>query len=84
MSFLTENAPRTPRRREFEGFEAPMSNRKARELLGFREMHNWRKYALGRDQSPAEAPLPSLRGECATFGSRNRGSLSLRPSQRLP
>jgi hypothetical protein len=56
MSFLTENAPRTPRRRELEGFEAPMSSRKARELLGFREMHNWRKYALGRDQSPAEAP----------------------------
>ena len=55
MSFLTENAPRTPRRRQLEGFEAPMSNRKARELLGFRELHNWRKCALGRDRSPAEA-----------------------------
>ena len=43
MSFLTENAPRTPRRHEFEGFEAPMSNRKARELLGFREMHKLAK-----------------------------------------
>jgi UDP-glucose 4-epimerase len=30
--------------RELEGFEAPMSNRKAREVLGFREQHNWRKY----------------------------------------
>ncbi len=24
--------------------EAPLSNRKAREVLGFREAHNWRKY----------------------------------------
>ena len=25
-------------------FEAPLSNRKIREVLGFREEHNWRKY----------------------------------------
>ena len=25
-------------------FEAPLSNRKAREVLGFKEAHNWRKY----------------------------------------
>jgi hypothetical protein len=29
---------------------------KARDFLGFREMGNWRKYALGRDQSPPEVP----------------------------
>jgi nucleoside-diphosphate-sugar epimerase len=44
-SFLARHAPHTPMTRELEGFEAPMSNRKARELLGFRELHNWRKYA---------------------------------------
>ncbi len=31
--------------REMGGFEAPLSNRKAREHLGFREEHNWRKHA---------------------------------------
>jgi UDP-glucose 4-epimerase len=25
-------------------FEAPLSNRKAREVLGFKEAHNWRQY----------------------------------------
>ena len=25
-----------------QGFEAPLSNRKAREVLGFKEQHNWR------------------------------------------
>jgi hypothetical protein len=32
-----------------------MSNRKARELLGFREEHNWRKYVPG-----APGRLPRL------------------------
>jgi nucleoside-diphosphate-sugar epimerase len=35
-SFLTKHAPQTAMARELEGFEAPMSNRKPRELLGFR------------------------------------------------
>jgi UDP-glucose 4-epimerase len=47
ISFLTKHAPHTPRTRELGSFEAPMSNRKARELLGFREEHNWRKYVPG-------------------------------------
>jgi UDP-glucose 4-epimerase len=33
-----------PITRPLEGFEAPLSNRKAREVLGFKEAHNWRKY----------------------------------------
>jgi nucleoside-diphosphate-sugar epimerase len=37
-------APNSPFKRPLEGFEAPLSNRKARELLGFRERHDWRKY----------------------------------------
>jgi nucleoside-diphosphate-sugar epimerase len=50
MLFLARHAPLTPMARELEGSEAPMSNRKARELLGFREQHNWRKYAPGFDR----------------------------------
>jgi UDP-glucose 4-epimerase len=37
-------APNSPITREMGKFEAPLSNRKAREVLGFRETHNWRKY----------------------------------------
>ena len=33
-----------PITRELGEFEAPLSNRKAREVLGFKEAHNWRKY----------------------------------------
>lgn len=44
-SFLKKVCPNTPHRRPLIGNEAPLSNRKAREVLGFREEHNWRKYA---------------------------------------
>jgi UDP-glucose 4-epimerase len=37
-------APSTPVTREMGAFEAPLSNRKAREVLGFKEAHDWRKY----------------------------------------
>ncbi|WP_416795753.1 NAD-dependent epimerase/dehydratase family protein [Ciceribacter azotifigens] len=42
--FLKRWAPGTPHSRKIEGFEAPISNRKIREVLGFREEHDWRKY----------------------------------------
>lgn len=42
--FLSRWCPRTPIRRPLIGQEAPLSNRKAREILGFVEDHNWRKY----------------------------------------
>jgi UDP-glucose 4-epimerase len=42
--FLREFAPNTPVSRPLEGFEAPLSNRKIRDILGFKEEHNWRKY----------------------------------------
>jgi nucleoside-diphosphate-sugar epimerase len=45
MAFLAKRAPHTPITRELIGFEAPMSNRKAREILGFKEEHNWRRDA---------------------------------------
>lgn len=42
--FLAEFSPNTPVSREMDEWEAPMSNRKARELLGFKENHDWRNY----------------------------------------
>lgn len=48
--FLAKHAPNTPITREMGEFEAPLSNRKAREVLGFKEAHNWRKY-VSRSQS---------------------------------
>jgi UDP-glucose 4-epimerase len=36
--------PNVPITRELGEYEAPLSNRKAREVLGFVEAHNWRKY----------------------------------------
>jgi UDP-glucose 4-epimerase len=47
MEFLEKYAPGTPVTRKIPGFEAPLSNRKAREVLGFREEHDWRKYVKG-------------------------------------
>lgn len=42
--FLEKYCPAVPIRRELGEFEAPLSNRKTREVLGFREEHDWRKY----------------------------------------
>jgi UDP-glucose 4-epimerase len=40
--FLARWCPGVPVTRKLEGDEAPLSNRKAREVLGFREQHPWR------------------------------------------
>ena len=42
--FLARWAPGTPITRPLEEREAPISNRKIREVLGFKEAHNWRRY----------------------------------------
>ena len=42
--FLAKYAPGTPVTRAMGPREAPLSNAKAREVLGFREAHDWRKY----------------------------------------
>ncbi|MGH6860443.1 MAG: NAD-dependent epimerase/dehydratase family protein [Phyllobacterium sp.] len=42
--FLAKYCSAVPIRRELGEFEAPLSNRKAREVLGFKEEHDWRKY----------------------------------------
>ncbi|MCF1472016.1 NAD(P)-dependent oxidoreductase [Agrobacterium vitis] len=42
--FLAKYCPDTPVLREMGENEAPISNRKAREMLGFKEEHPWRKY----------------------------------------
>jgi nucleoside-diphosphate-sugar epimerase len=43
-AFLKRWCPNIPLRRPLNGQEAPLSNRKIREVLGFAEEHNWRKY----------------------------------------
>lgn len=43
-AFLKRHAPGTPIKRDMEAFEAPISNRKIREVLGFKEAHDWRQY----------------------------------------
>ena len=42
--FLRKWAPTTTVTREMGLSEAPISNRKIREVLGFKEAHNWRRY----------------------------------------
>ncbi|KAL9106959.1 MAG: hypothetical protein Q9227_008082 [Pyrenula ochraceoflavens] len=42
--FLEKSEPGTKIKREMGEWEAPLSNRKIREVLGFREEHDWRKY----------------------------------------
>src|ERR1700729_2991130 len=42
--FLAQACPGVKVTREMGEFEAPLSNRKAREVLGFKEAHNWRQY----------------------------------------
>ncbi|MET3598140.1 NAD-dependent epimerase/dehydratase family protein [Martelella mangrovi] len=44
VDFLKKYAPNTPITREMGDYEAPLSNRKIREVLGFREQHDWREY----------------------------------------
>ncbi len=44
---LARLCPNVPVTREMGEFEAPLSNRKAREVLGFREAHDWRRYVGG-------------------------------------
>lgn len=43
-AFLKRWCPNTPVTRPMGEREAPLSNRKAREVLGFREEHDWRNY----------------------------------------
>lgn len=42
--FLKDNEPETEITREMGEWEAPLSNRKVKEVLGFKEGHDWRKY----------------------------------------
>ena len=42
--FLKEKCPNVPITRKMGEIEAPLSNRKIREVLGFQEEHDWRKY----------------------------------------
>ncbi|HTM77908.1 MAG TPA: NAD(P)-dependent oxidoreductase [Devosia sp.] len=45
-AFLKKWAPNSPITRPMGEAEAPISNQKIRDVLGFKEQHNWRKYVL--------------------------------------
>jgi nucleoside-diphosphate-sugar epimerase len=44
MDFLKKECPGVPFTREMGEYEAPLSNRKIREVLGFKDVHDWKKY----------------------------------------
>ena len=48
--FLKRNFPNVKVTRPMGEREAPLSNRKAREMLGFKEAHDWRQYASGAER----------------------------------
>jgi nucleoside-diphosphate-sugar epimerase len=45
--FLKKECPNVKITREMGEYEGPLSNKKIREVLGFKEEHNWRKYVKG-------------------------------------
>jgi len=46
--FLAKACPGVEMKREMGEWEAPLSNRKIREVLGFKDQHDWRKYVKGQ------------------------------------
>lgn len=44
VEFLNKECPGVPITREMGEWEAPLSNRKIREVLGYKDVHDWRKY----------------------------------------
>ena len=44
MEFLKNACPNTPITRQMDEWEAPLSNWKIREVLGYKDIHGWRKY----------------------------------------
>jgi len=44
MEFLKKAAPNSKITREMGEWEAPLCNKKIRDVLGFKDRHNWRKY----------------------------------------
>ena len=43
-AYLQEVCPDTPITREMGEWKAPLTNKKIRDVLGFKEEHHWRKY----------------------------------------
>ncbi len=52
-AFLAQWCPNTPMTRDLAGNEAPLSNLKARDVLGFKEQHNWREEVLALGSAKA-------------------------------
>lgn len=47
--FLKKECPNVKITRQMGKWEAPLSNRKIREVLGFKDVHDWRKYVDGHE-----------------------------------
>jgi hypothetical protein len=60
LKALAKLCPNTPVTRTMGEFEVPLSNRKAREVLGFKEAHDWRTHVSGCIRRCAE--LSDFRG----------------------
>ena len=45
--FLEKECPNSKIKRKLGDDEGPLSNRKIREVLGFKEEHDWKKYVQG-------------------------------------
>ncbi|MCJ1474204.1 hypothetical protein MMC13_002862 [Lambiella insularis] len=56
-AFLREACPGVRVTREMGEWEAPLSNRKIREVLGFRDVHDWRKYVEGEGEGEGEGKV---------------------------
>ena len=87
QEFLSKTFPHVPITRPLEGFEAPLSNRKAREVLGFKEAHNWRKYVKMKPRKRRAGQARRRSGWSARRVARRRGVGGVdfeRPCQRQP
>jgi len=51
VEFLKKACPGTKITREMGEWEAPLSNRKIREVLGYKDVHDWRKYYKHEEKS---------------------------------
>ncbi|KAI5921869.1 UDP-glucose 4-epimerase [Camillea tinctor] len=61
LNFLERMAPRTKIIRAMGEYEAPISNKKIKDLLGFREEHNWRRYYNPEAQEEPRRSMSSSR-----------------------
>ena len=75
---LGRYCPGVPIRRELGEHEAPLSNRKAREVLGFKEAHNWRKYVKSDSGARYCIAAPLFGAQMVALWSRREDAVARR------